>query len=202
MTARFFARPPVLAPFPIAAIAAMVAIACDKAPGDNKPTSGLVASASAGVVAQAPAGSASAASVKAAPPGPLPVWHLVGSFTAKVGEVNSPKAAREKTWTDDKGSTSIGPGKLDLTVHRPEGLVSGSVTGALGDLTVTGVLEGKDLRANLSPQNPNADGAMTGWMALTLEGSETAPKGLAGTLRVAGKDARLVREADVELKVE
>jgi len=69
-------------------------------------------------------------------------------------------------------------------------------------LTVSGTLEGKDLRANLYPRNPNAEGAMTGWMALTLEGSETAPKGLAGTLRVAGKDARLVREADVQLKLE
>ena len=195
-TARCSARLPVL----VGLLGSLAA--CDKPSGDNKAASGAVASAASGVVAQAPASAASAAVVKAAPQAPVPTWHLVGSFTAKVGEVDTPKAAREKTWTEDHGSTSVGPGKLDLTIHQPEGRVSGSATGALGDLTVTGLLEGKDLRANLYPQNPNAEGAMTGWMALTLEGSETAPKGLAGTLRVAGKDARLVRQADVALKLE
>jgi hypothetical protein len=64
-------------------------------------------------------------------------------------------------------------------------------------MLVAGVFDGKELRANLTPKDPKADTAMTGFMVLTGEGAPAAT--LKGTLRVSSRDARVVREATVEL---
>jgi hypothetical protein len=61
-------------------------------------------------------------------------------------------------------------------------------------MTITGLYDGKELRANLLPKDPRAEGAMTGFMVLSNEGDS-----LKGMMRVSNGDARIVREATVEL---
>lgn len=177
-----------------ALVAATLAIGCSKEGGDK---SAPVASASA-----TPAASAGSASASAAPAGSAVAkatsessW--AGSYTAKVGPVAPPENAKEKMWADDPGSAAVGKGTALLNVSGARGDTRGELTGPLGDLQVSGVFDGKELRANLTPKDPKADTAMTGYMTLTGEG--TPPATLKGTLRVSGRDARIVREASVEL---
>jgi hypothetical protein len=116
-----------------------------------------------------------------------------GSYTAKVGAVEPPKNANEKAWTLDPGSAAIGKGSIDLSV-RERGEARGETKGPLGEMTISGLYDGKELRANLLPKEPRSDGAMTGFLLLTTEG-----EAMKGILRVSSRDARIVREAAVEL---
>jgi hypothetical protein len=98
----------------------------------------------------------------------------------------------------DPGSAAVGKGTIAVSITEPRGETHGEASGALGEMTITGVFDGHELRANLVPKKPNADGAMTGFMVLTAgEGPNSGA--LKGTLRVSGRDARIVREGDVEL---
>lgn len=160
-------------------------VACDRGGGDARPT---------------PAPSASAAAVASAAPAPSAApdasarW--VGAYTAKPGAVAPPSNAREKTWTKDPGTASVGPGTIELTVGPlPRGEVVGRASGALGDLELSGAFDGKELRATARPREPNAPDAMTGTLSLAVEGDA-----LAGTLRASGRDATIVRDADVKLQ--
>jgi hypothetical protein len=116
-----------------------------------------------------------------------------GSYAAKVGAVEPPQNAKEKTWTLDPGSAAVGKGAVDLSVGD-RGETRGETRGPLGEMTITGLYDGKELRANLLPKDPRADGAMTGFMVLSNEGDS-----LKGMMRVSNGDARIVREATVEL---
>ena len=107
--------------------------------------------------------------------------------------MNPPTNAKEKTWTVDPGTAAIGKGTVDLTIGQ-RGEARGETKGALGDMTLSGTYDGQELRANLLPANPKAEGAMTGFMVLASEGTA-----LKGTLRASSRDARIVREANVEL---
>jgi hypothetical protein len=138
---------------------------------------------------------APAASAAKAPGSEATSW--AGSYTAKVGAVAPPENAKEKTWADDPGSAAVGKGTAQLNISGARGDTRGELTGPLGDLQVSGVFDGKELRANLMPKDPKADTAMTGFMILAAEGAP--PGALKGTLRVSGRDARVVREASVEL---
>ena len=160
----------------------------------------VVGACSKGSSSAAPAPSSSvAAAPSAQPPRPAPSaaaaertsWS--GSYTAKVGAVDPPKNANEKVWTLDPGSAAIGKGTVDVSV-RERGEATGETKGPLGEMAISGMYDGKELRANLQPKDPKADGAMTGFMLLSTEGDA-----LKGTLRVSGRDGRIVREAAVEL---
>jgi hypothetical protein len=111
-----------------------------------------------------------------------------------VGEVNPPKNAKEKTWKQDPGTASVGPVTVDLLVSQPRGDASGTVTGALGDLVVSGTFDGTDFRASLAPKNPNAPDAMTGFLTARVEGGV-----LKGEIRVSSRDGKIVREASGDL---
>jgi len=153
-----------------------------------------------------PAGSASAAASSAASAAPVASaapragepTAFAGSYQAKIGPVAPPENAKEKTWTEDPGTAAVGPGTVKLSIGGGRGDTQGELSGPLGDLKVSGVFDGKELRANLMPKDPKADMAMTGFMLLTGSG-ETPPANLKGTLRVSNRDARIVREASVEL---
>jgi hypothetical protein len=133
----------------------------------------------------------SAAAPPAAAAGDRSAWS--GTYTAKVGAVEPPTNAKEKTWTNDPGSAAVGKGAMDLTVGD-RGETRGETKGPLGDMTIIGTYDGKELRANLAHKEPKSDGAMTGYMMLASEGNA-----MKGTLRVANRDAKIVREATVEL---
>jgi hypothetical protein len=121
-----------------------------------------------------------------------------GSYVAKVGPVAPPENAKEKTWASDPGTAAVGQGAIALSISGTRGETQGDLTGPLGDLKVAGVFDGTELRANLLPKDPQADGAMTGFMLLAASGGPP-PGSLKGTLRVSNRDARIVREASVDL---
>jgi hypothetical protein len=176
---------------PIVRFALLVAIgACSK--GSSQDGAAPVASgASSASPALRASSSASPSASQAVNPTEHAAWS--GSYTAKVGAVEPPKNANEKTWTNDPGSAAVGKGAIDLTVGD-KGETRGETKGPLGDMTISGVYDGKELRANLAPKEPKSDGAMTGFMVLAAEGDA-----LKGTLRVSSRDAKIVREATVEL---
>jgi len=180
-------------PTRLAALVCIAVASCTK--GSSRETSGPAASSSAPPAAAANIAK-SAAPVASASEAAPSAWS--GSYSAKVGAVNPPANAKEKTWTDDPGSAAVGKGTLDLSIAEPRGETTGETKGPLGEMTIAGLFDGHELRANLRPKNPKADGAMTGFMVLTAEGSP-APNTLKGTMRVSSRDARVVREAEVEL---
>jgi hypothetical protein len=171
----------------IVALVAAVALGCSKSPAadSNAPAPSGRAAPSASAAVARPAPSASASGIESAK------WS--GSYAAKIGAVEPPKNANEKTWTQDPGSAAIGKGSVDLSVGE-RGETRGETKGPLGEMTITGLYDGKELRANLYPKDPKAEGAMTGFMVLAAEGDA-----MKGTLRVSNRDARIVREASVEL---
>jgi hypothetical protein len=176
---------------PALLLVAIVA-ACDKGSATGTPAPQPVEHAAASS-ASAPSTTAPAASASAPAASPASAW--AGSYTAKVGAVEPPKNAKEKTWTEDPGTAAIGKGTIELAVSAPHGDVSGEAKGPLGDMVISGTYDGHELRANLMPKDPRAEAAMTGFMSLT--GGAAGP--LQGSLRVSGRDGRIVREAPVEL---
>jgi hypothetical protein len=117
-----------------------------------------------------------------------------GTYTAKAAQVDIGKGDTVVKWPPNPESGALGAGTIDLSVADPSGEVRGVATGPLGDMVVSGRFDGHDLLANLTPTNPNADDAMTGVMTLVANGATVR-----GTLRVSGRDARVVREAAAEL---
>jgi hypothetical protein len=167
-----------------ATVLGMAIGACSKGSSGSAPSASSSLPAVASAEPPRPAPSASAAAERTS-------WS--GSYTAKVGAVDPPKNANEKVWAQDPGSAAVGKGTVDLSV-RERGEAGGETKGPLGEMTISGLYDGKELRANLQPKDPKADGAMTGFMVLSTDGDA-----LKGTLRVSGRDARIVREAAVEL---
>jgi hypothetical protein len=170
------------------AAALLLVAGCSKATSHEAPTPAAplaTASAASAATHTAPSASARAGSTEHS------VWS--GAYTSKVGAVDPPPNAKEKTWTLDPGTAAIGRGTIDLTIGE-RGETRGETKGALGDMTISGAYDGHELRANLVPTNPKADGAMTGFMVLRTDGTA-----LKGTLRASSRDARIVREAGVEL---
>jgi len=163
-------------------LAIAIATGCSKGSTESAPPVASIAIASAAPAKSATAGGAVADRT---------TW--AGSYTAKVGAVDPPQNAKEKTWTQDPGSAAIGKGTVDLSI-RERGDAQGEAKGPLGDMTISGTYDGKELRANLVPKDPKADAAMTGFMLLASEGDA-----LKGSIRVSNRDARIVREATVEL---
>jgi hypothetical protein len=163
--------------------------ACDKGAPSGAPSPSAGASAAPVASSPAPAASASAAETPAA----SAAW--TGTYTSKVGPVDPPANAKEKTWVGDPGSAAVGKGTIDLSITAPRGDVNGVAKGPLGEMVVSGTYDGHELRANLAPKDPKAEEAMTGF--LLMNGESAGP--LRGTMRVSGRDARVVREAAVEV---
>jgi hypothetical protein len=170
------------------AIALAATGACSKESKQEAPAVASGAPAASGSAARVAPSASAAAAANAAD---RAAWS--GSYVAKVGAVEPPANAKEKTWVGDPGSAAVGKGAIDLTVGD-RGETRGETKGPLGDMTISGVYDGKELRANLSPKEPKGDGAMTGFMTLAAEGNA-----MKGTMRVSNRDAKIVREATVEL---
>ncbi|HEX2874774.1 MAG TPA: hypothetical protein VHP33_26165 [Polyangiaceae bacterium] len=153
---------------------------CQQAPKVDPAATGSVAvNASA-----APAPSASAAPAKAWFEGS---WQ--GTFQAELLRIELP-AGGVKEWKNDDGKKASGEGKLSLEA-KPDGSVSGTATGALGDLTVTGQVDGD--RAALTLTSPQPEG-FHGVILATQ-----TPEGMKGTLNASSGDSLQVRQAAVTL---
>ncbi|MCC6522076.1 MAG: hypothetical protein IT373_05395 [Polyangiaceae bacterium] len=157
--------------------------------------SGSAKSAGVGSASGSPSGTASGtASAEAVAPA-VPeagAWH--GTYQAEKDTVFVPeKVPYHGAWAKDDGKQAVGPGKVELTV-APDGQVTGTASGALGDQVIRGVVEGGALRLGLTAKDPRDPAAMSGILTGSLKGDK-----LVGTLQVASADASLVRQAPVEL---
>jgi hypothetical protein len=176
--------------FLLATMVVLGATSCSKSSTDKPSPAASTSAAPLAAASAAPAASSGKAATDAT------AWS--GSYQAKIGPVAPPENAKEKAWTDDPGTAAVGSGAIKLSISGARGDTQGEVTGPLGDLKVSGVFDGTELRANLLPKDPKADSAMTGFMVLAGSGGPP-PANLKGTLRVSNRDARIVREASVEL---
>jgi hypothetical protein len=156
----------------------LLAIACQKAPKTDD-----VAAASAQPSASV------AAPVAAAPAKPWFEGRWQGTFQAELNRLELP-AGGVKEWKQDDGTKSSGEGKLSLEAGST-GDVTGAAVGALGELTVTGRIDGD--RAALTLTSAQADGFHG-----VIVASQT-PEGLKGTLNASSADSLQVRRANVTL---
>jgi hypothetical protein len=156
----------------------LFAIACQKAPKTD-----VVATGSA------PSSASVAPSAAAAPAKPWFEGSWQGAFQAELNRLEVPVGG-VKEWKQDDGQKSSGAGLLSFEAG-PDGGVTGTATGALGELTVAGRIEGD--RAALTLTSAQADGFHGVILA-----SQT-PEGLKGTLSASSGDSLQVRRASVTL---
>jgi hypothetical protein len=119
---------------------------------------------------------------------------FTGKYEAKIGVVRTPDDAPK---FDDTKDGALGPGSLELSLPASDGEVQGKASGALGDQTFEGALEDGKLRGVLRPTS-GANPSMTGVVDATVTGTGAA-RSIAGTLRAASEDGRVVREATFSL---
>jgi len=141
-----------------------------------------------------PAGSAAAsASAKEAPSSKL-AGRWSGTYESKKARVSLDPGVKDKALESDDGKAASGKGEIELTVAA-DGTVSGRVSGPLGPGVLSGMAETDGITATLAPEDPGADGAMTGTLAL-----EPAQSDWKGTLRASSGSGEVAREAEVTVK--
>lgn len=182
------------------ALALPLAAGCDSHPDKSPPPpEPRPPAGTASAAAAPPATGAPGASQSAAPPALLSNAELAGtwqgSYDAKKGTVGLPPTVKDKTHAGDDGKAMSGPGKVEITIS-PAGEVKGKASGALGDATLTGRIDdGGMLGVSWFPDDATSPNAMTGVLTgLQKEGA------IHGKIRVAGPDASIVREAQIDLK--
>jgi len=158
----------------------LLTTACQQSPkADAQPA------ASAGANAAA---SASAASVAA----PAKAWFeggWQGVFQAELFRVET-AAGGVKEWKQDEGKAGSGEGKLALEA-APDGSVTGSASGALGNLAVSGHVDGDRVALVLGSAEP------AGFHGVIL--ASQTPDGMQGTLNASSGDSLQARQAKVTI---
>jgi hypothetical protein len=166
------------------------------APPPPRPKAVTPSSSGSGATDPEPRPSSSApASASASAPGVLTgTWE--GRYDAKKGAIELPAKVKDKARAADDGKAMAGPGKVELTV-LPNGEIRGKASGSLGEATLSGKVDvdGGVVRASWFPADPTAPNAMTGVLIGLLKGAE-----IHAQIRVAGPDATLVRESEIDLK--
>lgn len=160
----------------------LAGVACQQ--GAKADGAGAAASASA-VVSAAAAPSAAPLAAKAA-------WFegsWQGAFQAELLRIELP-AGGLKEWKQDDGKKASGEGKLSLEA-KPDGSVTGTATGALGELAVSGQVDGDRAALTLTSAAPE------GFHGVIL--ATQAPEGMKGTLNASSGDSLQVRQAAVTL---
>jgi hypothetical protein len=175
-----------------AAVLAVLLLGCACGKKTGAPVPERASAATSTMAAAIPAPASAIASSAASPSGPRS-W--AGSYVARVVTLEQSAGPKAAAAVDDASKLAIGPGTFSLNAKGNR--VTGEGKGSLGALFVSGVLDGRELRAGLTPADPSAPQAMTGWLLLTLDDGFAAGH---GTLRVSNGDARLVREAAVALE--
>ena len=104
------------------------------------------------------------------------------------------KEGAVREWEGDKGEAHSGKGQLTLRIAE-DGTVSGSSSGALGELAITGEFDGEHLRLQLSPSNPEKQPAFLGHLLAERKGEI-----FKGRIQASSGDSLTVRDAPVELR--
>jgi hypothetical protein len=142
-----------------------------------------------------PSASAATSASGAPPPAAWYVGSWSGTFAARPFRVILEKKPDGLPgWSKDDGKVGSGSGTLSLTIDASRRVV-GSAQGALGDLLVTGEIDGDTLRAAASPKAPAALDGFAG----TLVARRSADA-LVGRLQASTGDSQTVREAAVRLE--
>ncbi len=185
----------------VLSLALVPAAACSHAaPRESSPLPGTSVTSSAVTSASASApGSPSSSSSSVLPTEEaslIGAWK--GSYHAKVATVQVPKDAHVNTWSKDPGSTNVGEGTLSLTLSADATGkyldISGTGQGALGDFTLSGVLDKDGPTARIQAKDPKDPAGMYGVLHGKLESGK-----LVVSLQVANHDASLVRSATATL---
>jgi hypothetical protein len=171
-------------------LALFALVACDDKSSGSAPAPSAsvpVASASASATASAPAPSASAPSTTAAS-----AW--TGTYKSAGASLYVPtqKPFDIVKWRGDDAGGGVGDGSLDLTVDAT-GQVSGTGTGALGAVLVSGMYADGELTASLARKDP-ADGGFTGTAVGKLAGDK-----IEGTIHLSLPNATSLRTATFTL---
>jgi hypothetical protein len=144
--------------------------------------------------APAPQASAPAPSAKPKPQATV-AGDWTGTYDARHYLIEmSKKEGAVREWQADKGETHSGKGQLTLSI-APNGSVSGSSTGALGELSVVGELDGEQLRLQLSPVDPEKQPAFKGHLLAERKGDT-----FKGNIQASSGDSLTVRDAPAELR--
>lgn len=117
-----------------------------------------------------------------------------GTYTAEPVKLKTPDKVKDLTWQNDDKTKLVGDGTLELQLDQATGHVRGEGDGALGKLLLSGMYDGRELRATLLPHDPTAADAMTG----TLMG-ELKNDVIQGTIRASDSKGVSVREASFQL---
>lgn len=108
-----------------------------------------------------------------------------GRFQAELLRIET-AAGGVKEWKLDDGKPASGPGRIELAVTA-DGTVSGSASGALGELAVTGQVEADRVALTLASALPD------GFHGFAL--ASQSPEGMQGTLNASSADSLQVRQA-------
>lgn len=174
----------------LGAVATLVALGCSR-PSGSDPGSGPSASASAPsttVAAATPSGA------PAAPPRATTVtW--TGTYTSTPGSlfVRDGGEWRGVRFRGDDASVGLGEGPLSLTVDTKTGRLTGSGSGPIGDVVLSGAVVGETLTFTVTRKDAR-DCGLSGTGVGHVDGDS-----LRGTLRLSQGDARVIREAAFSL---
>ena len=139
--------------------------------------------------------SAAAASAKAKPAEPEKPWFAgrwFGSYESRRYEIKmtrSEGAVRE--WADDAGTHGQGPGAITLDIDA-DGRATGTATGALGDMVVTGMIDEDALTLDLRATATDPAKLFNGFVV-----AKRKDKTLTGTLQASSGTGLLVRDGTV-----
>jgi len=177
-----------LLPFALLALVACNDKSSGNAPAPSASAAAASASATASATASAPAASASApASATAASS-----WS--GSYKSAGASLYVPtqKPFDAVKWRGDDAGGGVGDGSLELAIDS-SGRVSGTSSGALGAVVVSGMYADGELTATLARKDPT-DGGFTGTAVGKLAGDK-----IEGTIHLSLPNATALRTATFTL---
>ncbi len=161
---------------------------CGDSSSQQRPSASAVPSSSG-----TPATPSAAASAEASPDSKH-VGSWSGPYDAKRGEVTVPDGVIYKAWEKDPGGFE-GKGTLMFTIS-PDGTLSGSTSGALGPLVVTGMVEASgEVSGGVEPKDESDETGLRGVLTGTIAKEEGRVE-----LTVSSADARIVRVAEITLR--
>ncbi|MCA9627600.1 MAG: hypothetical protein KC766_08045 [Myxococcales bacterium] len=128
------------------------------------------------------------------PPKPKP-WYE-GTWTAEYDASHyliemEAKEGAVRNWKDDDGKTQSGKGKIALEIDE-QGEVTGKLSGALGEMSATGNVEGEVVSVRLTPEDEEAKITTAFFLA------DKKGESLEGALQASSGDSLVVRDAKLK----
>ncbi len=142
---------------------------------------------------QSTSASAQASAAEKPPPPPWYPGHWSGTY-ASVKQYMDPMVGPEIKWQQDEGGTAHGFGKLSLDIDKDRH-VTGKASGPLGDMLVSGTLDGETLRIRLLPVVQHV-GAFKGMLVAQRKGKKDS---FEGSLHASNGMSTTVRDAPVKI---